>query len=65
MIEKHKIRVRVLGAPHLLPPLVLEAAQNVERMTRHNTGATLNICSPYTSRHEMATAVASAVEGVE
>ncbi|TPX68249.1 hypothetical protein SpCBS45565_g03307 [Spizellomyces sp. 'palustris'] len=64
-VSKHSIRIRVLGDKSLLPPHVLEAARQAEAATRHHTRAVLNICCPYTSRHEMAESVALAVRGVK
>ncbi|KAJ3016030.1 hypothetical protein HKX48_004248 [Thoreauomyces humboldtii] len=64
LVEKYSIRVKVLGDRSLLPPHVQNAARQAEASTKHHTRAVLNICCPYTSRHEMATAVASAVREV-
>ncbi|KAJ3167992.1 hypothetical protein HDU88_001939 [Geranomyces variabilis] len=63
-ITKHSIRIKVLGDVSLLPLHVRTAAARAERSTRHHAGAVLNIACPYTSRHEMATAVALAARGV-
>ncbi|KAJ3152951.1 hypothetical protein HDU86_005406 [Geranomyces michiganensis] len=63
-ITKHSIKVKVLGDIALLPTNVRLAATRAERSTRHHAGAVLNICCPYTSRHEMASAVALAARGV-
>ncbi|KAJ3175206.1 hypothetical protein HDU87_006441 [Geranomyces variabilis] len=64
-ITKHSIRIKVLGDVSLLPTHVRTAAARAERSTRHHAGAVLNIACPYTSRHEMATAVALAARGVK
>ncbi|KAJ3085948.1 cis-prenyltransferase [Quaeritorhiza haematococci] len=63
-IKKHGIRVQVIGALHLLPEDVREAAFNAMKMTKANDRAILNICFPYTSRDEIAQAVSAAVDGV-
>ncbi|KAI8922350.1 putative undecaprenyl diphosphate synthase-domain-containing protein [Powellomyces hirtus] len=64
IVEKYSIRVRVLGDLSLLPPHVREAAMRAETSTRHNHRAVLNICCPYTARHEMAHSIGLAVQGV-
>ncbi|KAI9178940.1 cis-prenyltransferase [Blastocladiella emersonii ATCC 22665] len=56
-VERHQIRIRVMGDVSMLPIPVQRAAYEVERSTRHNHGAILNICIPYTARHEMREAV--------
>ncbi|KAI9206154.1 putative undecaprenyl diphosphate synthase-domain-containing protein [Polychytrium aggregatum] len=63
-IAKNEIAVRVLGDWSLLSPDVREAAAQVEHMTRNNKRFILNICFPYTSRHEMTHAIDQAVQGV-
>ncbi|KAG8863127.1 cis-prenyltransferase [Tulasnella sp. 330] len=57
VLDRHQIRVNVVGRRELLPLDVQEVARKVEQMTMHHKKAILNICMPYTSRDEMATAV--------
>lgn len=44
---------------------VVQAAARAEAATKHNTRAILNICIPYTSRHEMTQAISRVVKGLE
>ncbi|KNE68887.1 di-trans,poly-cis-decaprenylcistransferase [Allomyces macrogynus ATCC 38327] len=60
LVERHQIRIRILGDVRLLPINVQRAAAEAERRTCHHAGAILNICIPYTSRHEILTAVSLA-----
>ncbi|KAJ3364543.1 cis-prenyltransferase [Allomyces javanicus] len=60
LVERHQIRIRILGDVRLLPINVQRAAAEAERRTCHHAGAILNICIPYTSRNEILTAVALA-----
>ncbi|KAI8820118.1 putative undecaprenyl diphosphate synthase-domain-containing protein [Fimicolochytrium jonesii] len=64
-VHQNGIRVNVLGNTSLLPPHVLSATLKAEEATRGNTRVVLNICCPYTSRHEMAEAVNRAVGEVQ
>ncbi|KAJ1556134.1 hypothetical protein HK405_006458 [Cladochytrium tenue] len=64
IIERHRIAVRVIGNLDLLPPDVLLAASRAVLMTRHNTGAILNVCIPYTSRDELAAAARDVAAGL-
>ncbi|KAG9003476.1 cis-prenyltransferase [Tulasnella sp. JGI-2019a] len=57
VLDRHQIRVNVVGRRDLLPLDVQETAHKVEEMTKHHDKAILNICMPYTSRDEMASAV--------
>ncbi|KAE8229564.1 hypothetical protein CF326_g5465 [Tilletia indica] len=59
VIAKHCVRVRIIGRTELLPDHVLAAVRKVEDMTKDNDKALLNICIPYASRDEMASAVRS------
>ncbi|KXS19212.1 dehydrodolichyl diphosphate synthetase [Gonapodya prolifera JEL478] len=56
-IQKNGIRVRVLGDLELLPEDVRRAAKSAMEWTKTNRRANLNICIPYTARHELANAV--------
>ncbi|KAF9242639.1 putative undecaprenyl diphosphate synthase-domain-containing protein [Melanogaster broomeanus] len=61
MLDKYGVRLNVLGKRDLLPPNVQAAVEKAESMTRHNNSATLNVCAPYASQHEITTAVESAI----
>ena len=61
LCEQYGIRIRILGNTSLLPPDVQQILQDTQKLTQHNSRATLNVCFPYTSRDEMAHAVQGAV----
>ena len=61
IVDKHQIRIRVLGNTALLPVEVRKAAAEAVKATRHHSKAVLNICCPYTARHEIVTAIADVV----
>lgn len=62
LAEKYGVRIRVLGDRSLLPADVLEVLLEAEDRTKRNKRAVLNICFPYTARHEMAHAMKSIVK---
>ncbi|KIM33615.1 hypothetical protein M408DRAFT_326289 [Serendipita vermifera MAFF 305830] len=62
MLERYSVRVAGIGRTDLLPPDVLEVLRNVEELSKHNKKALFNICMPYTSQDEIATAVQSTVQ---
>jgi hypothetical protein len=47
LVERHGVRVRVLGDQARLPPEVRRAAQDVMAATAHHTRGVLNICFAY------------------
>ncbi|KAJ3119609.1 cis-prenyltransferase [Nowakowskiella sp. JEL0407] len=57
LVEKYGIRIRVVGDTGLLPEFLRNVIGNVEEMTRGNSGTILNVCCPYTARHEITSAV--------
>jgi ditrans,polycis-polyprenyl diphosphate synthase len=57
LAEKYGVRIRILGDRSLLPADVLKVLEEAEQVTRQNKRAVLNVCFPYTSRHEMAHAM--------
>ncbi|KAL1922081.1 uncharacterized protein VTP21DRAFT_10723 [Calcarisporiella thermophila] len=57
VVHKHGIRIRVLGNRSYIPSDVLEVIDKVSKLTENNTGPTLNICFPYTSRDEITAAI--------
>ncbi|KAJ1529056.1 hypothetical protein HK096_009517 [Nowakowskiella sp. JEL0078] len=56
-VEKHGIRMKVLGAIEMLPENVQRAIRDAENLTRHNDCAILNVLCPYTSQYEITNAV--------
>ncbi|KAG8898802.1 cis-prenyltransferase, partial [Tulasnella sp. 403] len=62
ILDRHGVRLNIIGRRELLPRDVQKVAAKVESMTQHNTNAILNICMPYTSRDEMTTAVQATVK---
>ncbi|KAF8843354.1 Di-trans-poly-cis-decaprenylcistransferase [Paxillus ammoniavirescens] len=61
ILDKHGVRLNVLGKRDLLPHSVQVAIEKAENMTRHNDSAILNVCAPYASQHEITSAVESAI----
>ncbi|KAK1919894.1 hypothetical protein P3342_002188 [Pyrenophora teres f. teres] len=62
LLDRYGASVRVLGQRELISPDVLMAVDKAVAMTAHNKKAVLNVCFPYTSRHEITTAVMKTVE---
>ncbi|KAG8807588.1 cis-prenyltransferase [Serendipita sp. 399] len=62
LLEKYSVRVAGIGKIELMPPDVQEVLRGVEEMTRRNKKALLNICMPYTSQDEIATAIETTVQ---
>lgn len=61
LLDRHGIRLNVLGRKDLLPPRVQDVVRRAEHMTRHNDRAMLNLCMPFASRDDIATAVAASI----
>jgi len=61
ILDRHGVRLNVLGRRELFPPNVQVAIEKAENMTRHNDAAILNVCAPYASQDEMTTAVESVI----
>ncbi|CAH0059502.1 unnamed protein product [Clonostachys solani] len=61
ILDRYGAAVRVLGQRDLLREDVLQVVDKAVARTQHNKNAVLNICFPYTSRAEIATAVQSTV----
>ncbi|KAI9573671.1 Decaprenyl diphosphate synthase-like protein [Boletus coccyginus] len=61
ILDRHGVRLNVLGRRELLPPSVQAAVEKAENMTRHNNTAILNVCAPYASQDEITTAVESVI----
>lgn len=64
-MDRLGIRIRVSGSLKLLPEAVQLAAVKAMNATRNNTNAVLNICCPYTSSHEIATAMNDVKRGYQ
>ncbi|GAA5860351.1 hypothetical protein JCM8547_003471 [Rhodosporidiobolus lusitaniae] len=62
LLQQHGVQIRVLGRRDLLPPDVQASCEEAERMTASNTKGILNLCCPYASQEEMATAIVRTVE---
>ena len=61
LLDRYRASVRVLGQRDLLKPDVLEAIDRAVALTSNNGDAILNVCFPYTSRDEIATAIRDTV----
>ena len=63
LLDRYAARIRVLGQRELIKPDVLEAVDKAVAMTSRNEGrCVLNVCFPYTSREEIASAVRGVVD---
>ncbi|KAF7965848.1 hypothetical protein HWV62_27421 [Athelia sp. TMB] len=62
LLDTYGVRLNILGKTALLPSFVQAAVAKAEGITRHNKRAILNICMPYTSSHEITSAVESTVQ---
>ncbi|KAK7208319.1 Decaprenyl diphosphate synthase-like protein [Myxozyma melibiosi] len=65
LADRFGISIRVLGQRSMIPSDVLAAIDKATEMTKHNTTAILNICFPYTSRDDIATAMRDIVQQSE
>jgi len=61
LMERYGASLRVLGQRDLVRLDVLEVIDEAVEMTKHNDRAILNVCFPYTSRHEIATSIQKVV----
>ncbi|BGP44273.1 cis-prenyltransferase [Rhodotorula kratochvilovae] len=62
LLQQYGIQIRVLGRRELLPLDVQDSYTQAEAMTANNTKGILNLCCPYTSQEEIATAVKRTVD---
>lgn len=62
LLDRYGAAIRVLGQRNLVQPDVLAAVDKAVAMTAHNTHAVLNVCFPYTARHEITAAVMHTVD---
>lgn len=61
LLQKYGAKIQVLGEKHRLRKDVIEAIDEAEAMSKDNGDRVLNICFPYTSRHEMTCAITETV----
>ena len=61
LLDRYGASIRILGQRELIKSDVLEAMDRAVDMTKRNGDAILNICCPYTSHAEMATAIRNTV----
>jgi undecaprenyl pyrophosphate synthase len=61
LLEKYGASLRILGERELVRPDVLEAMDMAVEMTKNNDRSILNVCFPYTSRHEIASSIRDVV----
>src|SRR5215471_13841081 len=65
LLDHYKASVRILGQTALLKSDILTDFLQVQEITKHNKGAILNVCCPYTSREEMTHSLREIVSAVE
>jgi undecaprenyl diphosphate synthase len=64
VLRKHDVAVRILGETDMLPGAVRHAvADAVSASRRHRTNV-LNVCMPYTGRHDIVAAMRAVAAGV-
>jgi len=61
VLEEHGVRLNTVGKTCLFPPAVQAALAKAKELTKNNNRAVLNLCMPYSSRDEIATAVEETV----
>eukprot|EP00192_Tetraselmis_astigmatica_P021904 CAMPEP_0117648920 /NCGR_PEP_ID=MMETSP0804-20121206/679_1 /TAXON_ID=1074897 /ORGANISM="Tetraselmis astigmatica, Strain CCMP880" /LENGTH=263 /DNA_ID=CAMNT_0005454589 /DNA_START=165 /DNA_END=956 /DNA_ORIENTATION=- len=64
VVDRHGVKVKVLGELALLPLPLQQAAARVMKATSQNKGGALNICFSYTAHHEISTAAQSICKGL-
>ncbi|GAA5999964.1 undecaprenyl diphosphate synthase family protein [Rhodotorula paludigena] len=62
LLQQYGVQIRVLGRRDLLPLDVQDSCAQAEDMTAQNTKGILNLCCPYTSQEEIATAIKRTAE---
>ncbi|KAF9645071.1 Di-trans-poly-cis-decaprenylcistransferase [Thelephora ganbajun] len=62
MLDEYGVKLNVLGRIEMLPENVQKSVRIAQEMTKNNDKSILNLCMPYTSRDEIATAVQSVVQ---
>jgi undecaprenyl pyrophosphate synthase len=61
LLERYGASLRVLGQRDLIREDVLEVIDEAVAMTKNNDRSILNVCFPYTSRHEIASSIRDVV----
>lgn len=61
ILERYGVSLRILGHRDLVRQDVLEVVDEAISMTEMNDRAILNVCFPYTSRHEIVTSIKTVV----
>lgn len=64
LLEKHDIRVQIVGNLTMLPTDLCETMEEVMQKTRHRKTLLLNICFAYSATHELASTSCNIVEGL-
>ncbi|KAG9293280.1 hypothetical protein G9A89_010651 [Geosiphon pyriformis] len=65
LIDKYGVSIRILGNTSLLPEDLRSEMEKAVELTKHNTRAIFNLCSPYASSEEMTTAIRKILQRVE
>ncbi|MFH1820397.1 MAG: polyprenyl diphosphate synthase [Candidatus Nealsonbacteria bacterium] len=60
-LDKENIKIRIIGQREKLPKKILLAVNNLENLTKNNTGMTLNIALSYGGRAEITSAIKSII----
>ncbi|KAF9789663.1 undecaprenyl pyrophosphate synthetase [Thelephora terrestris] len=61
LLDRHGVRLNVLGRIEMLPENIQKSVRDAQEMTKNNNKSIFNLCMPYTSRDEITTAVQLAV----
>ncbi|KAI0004227.1 Di-trans-poly-cis-decaprenylcistransferase [Russula compacta] len=61
VLAEHGVRLNTVGRTRLFPPQVQAALAKAKELTKNNHRAVLNLCMPYSSRDEIASAVEETV----
>ncbi|GAM84068.1 hypothetical protein ANO11243_020600 [Dothideomycetidae sp. 11243] len=62
LLQRYGAKIQVLGQKERLRKDVIEAIDHAVNMTKDNGEKILNVCFPYTSRHEMTAAIRDTVK---
>ncbi|WVQ96451.1 di-trans,poly-cis-decaprenylcistransferase [Kwoniella sp. CBS 9459] len=64
LLEEYGVKIKFIGRIDMFPPDVQEAVRDMEEMTKHHKNGVLNVCGPYASRDEIASAMRDTVQAV-